>query len=76
MARKQRTLGSFLAEQRERRKMSLREAAAACGVSHVTLYMLEAGRQRPTLQTLYAIAGGYGLDPIDLVARSYARPSP
>jgi transcriptional regulator with XRE-family HTH domain len=51
--------GAVLRQLREERGHNLRGLALLSGVDHVTLHNLERNRQRPTLETLLALARVY-----------------
>ena len=56
-----RTLGARLGEERRRIGMSLRELAAASGLSTTTVHQIESGRGSPSLATLQALASTLGV---------------
>lgn len=47
---------------RRRRGWSLREAAEATGVGHVTLHEVETGRKLPSPEALYSLCHSYKLN--------------
>jgi transcriptional regulator with XRE-family HTH domain len=54
---------------REDRALSLRELAAASGVSHTTIWKLEQGREDVHPRTIRLLAGALGVAPRELMAR-------
>lgn len=56
-----RTLGARLREERRRIGVSLRELAAASGLSTTTVHQIESGRGSPSLATLQALASTLGV---------------
>lgn len=54
-------LGAVLRRTREERRESLRDVAAAVGVSASMLSQLETGKTQPSVSTLYALVTYYGL---------------
>ncbi|HEX5595449.1 MAG TPA: XRE family transcriptional regulator [Micromonosporaceae bacterium] len=60
-------------ELRSRRGWSLAEAAKAAGIGKSTLAQLETGAANPSLETLYAIAGAYGVPVGSLIGSVHGR---
>ena len=58
-----------LKELRADRALSLRELAAASGVSHTTIWKLEQGREDVHPRTIRLLAGALGVVPRDLMAK-------
>jgi transcriptional regulator with XRE-family HTH domain len=61
MDRLARILAARLREERRRRRLSLRELAAASGLSTTTVHQIESGRGSPSLATLQALASTLGV---------------
>jgi HTH-type transcriptional repressor of puuD len=59
--------GKYLAELREDRGMSQREAAEKIGLSHSFICLLEAGKRTPSLGALSRIAKFYKVKLSDLI---------
>ncbi|MEJ5946775.1 helix-turn-helix transcriptional regulator [Pseudokineococcus basanitobsidens] len=63
-------LGAFLREQREQAQMSLRQLAAAAGVSNPYLSQVERGLRRPSAEVLQQIARGLRISAEALYVRA------
>lgn len=70
------SLASYLYDLRTQRGLSLRQAAARCGLSHVSLFAMERGEQTPSVEKLLGIARGYEVDVQSLVDRCAADLAP
>lgn len=62
-----RRLGERLRELRSSVRETQADAAAAVGLARPYLSAVEAGRKNITLETLYALAEHYGVDPTELL---------
>lgn len=57
----------FVKSQRKKRGLSLRALADASGTGFVNIHDIETGKNaNPTVKTLKAVAGGLGINPVDL----------
>ena len=63
-------LGDFLREQRQQARMSLRQLAAAAGVSNPYLSQVERGLRRPSAEVLQQIAKGLRISAEALYVRA------
>ncbi|MFC3687129.1 helix-turn-helix domain-containing protein [Aquipuribacter hungaricus] len=63
-------LGGFLREQRQQARMSLRQLAAAAGVSNPYLSQVERGLRRPSAEVLQQIAKGLRISAEALYVRA------
>lgn len=69
-------LATAITEAREEAGLSIRRLAERVGIHHAGLARIEQGKQRPTLQTVQAIASALELDETDLAALAgYRLPS-
>jgi transcriptional regulator with XRE-family HTH domain len=66
-----RTIGARLQEERRRIGVSLRDFAAASGLSTTTVHQVESGRGSPSLATLQALASTLGV-PLGALFESHA----
>jgi len=55
-----------LREVRRRKFLNQRELAERAGVSRATINAIEAGKTRPYMHTIRAIAGALGIDPVEV----------
>jgi len=63
--RNMKRIGDLIRAAREKRKLSLREAARLSKVSPATLSKLEAGAINPTLATMQALTRTLGIKPAE-----------
>jgi transcriptional regulator with XRE-family HTH domain len=70
-----RTLGDRVHDERRRAGVSLRELAAASGLSTTTVHQIESGRGSPSLATLQALASALGV-PLGALLESQGSQAP
>ncbi len=61
------SLGVVVGQQRAQRGWTLDAAAARLGISRRLLVQIEQGEANPSLSTMLAVAGGFGIDLADLL---------
>ena len=64
------SLGDYLREQRQAKRLSLRQLADAAGVSNPYLSQIERGLRRPSAEVLHSIAGALRISAETLYAQA------
>ncbi|MCB0278384.1 MAG: helix-turn-helix transcriptional regulator [Calditrichaeota bacterium] len=66
-------LGLAIKQNLEERKLSRLKLAEISGVSYSTLFLIDKGKQSPSLQIIYEISiKGFGMNPGKLVSQAYS----
>ncbi len=60
----------LLREERIRRKLSMYELSAQCGLAQQTISYMERGLRQPSFETILRIADGIGIDLEDMLRKA------
>ena len=68
MEKIEQVFGRVLQEQRTAKKLTQEKVAESCDLDRKYIYLLEKGKNQPSLRTVFALAAALSMTPMELVA--------
>jgi transcriptional regulator with XRE-family HTH domain len=63
-------IGKYIRKERKRQKLTIEQLAELAGIDHTHLGNIERGGVNPTIATLFNIAAGLNLNPLDILTEA------